>query len=74
MSIFDLLVLFGVLLTIAGFCGLILCIVRVIKARRQNLGDAEMRAVLQGVLPLNLAALGISVLGLMLVVLGVFLA
>lgn len=74
MSIFDLLVLFGVLFTIAGFCGLILCIVRVIKARKQALPDTEMRAVLQKVLPLNLAALGVSVLGLMLVVLGIFLA
>lgn len=73
MSIFDLLVLFGVLLTLAGFFGLILCIVRVIRARRQNLSDEEMRAVLQKVLPMNLAALGVSVLGLMLVVLGVFL-
>ena len=74
MTIFDLLVLFGAILTLAGFAGLIFCIARVIRARRRGLSDEEMRAVLQAVLPINLAALGISVLGLMLVVLGIFLA
>ena len=74
MSIFDLMVLAGVLFTLAGLAGLILSIVRVVNARKKALPDPEMRAVLQKVLPLNLAALGVSVLGLMLVVLGIFLA
>lgn len=71
MTIFDLLILGGAILTLAGFLGLVMCILRVWRARRAQLPDGEMRVVLQKVLPLNFAALGISVLGLMLVVIGI---
>ncbi len=69
----NLLVWGGVGLSLIGLIGLIWSIVRVAKARRAKLEDAEMRAVLQSALPLNLGALFLSVIGLMLVILGIFL-
>lgn len=74
MTVFDFLITLGAALTMLGFIGLVWCIVRVWRARRAQLPDDQMRAVLQKTLPLNLGALGISVLGLMLVVVGIFLS
>lgn len=68
-----LLVLLGVALTLAGFVGIVWSIVAVQRARRAGLDDAELRLRLQRILPVNLGALGLSVLGLMLVTLGLFL-
>jgi hypothetical protein len=70
-TIFDLLVWMGALISVLGLAGLIWCIVRVSKARRAKLPDEELRAAIQAVLPLNLGALFLSILGLMLVVIGV---
>ena len=64
----------GAALSALGLCGLVWCILRVARARRANLPDAELRAELQKVVPLNLGALLLSVLGLMLVVVGIFLS
>lgn len=61
----------GAALSVAGLIGLIACIMRVMKARKAGLTDDELRAVIQGVLPWNLASLFLSVLGLMLVILGI---
>lgn len=70
---FDLIVWAGAALSVTGLLGLIWCILRVVRARRQNLDDAALRAVVQSVLPYNLGALLLSMLGLMLVVTGVLL-
>jgi hypothetical protein len=72
MSIFDLLIWSGVFLSLAGLAGLIWCIVFVARARKQAQSDDELKATLQKALPLNLGALFLSVIGLMLVVLGIF--
>ncbi len=64
----------GTVLALLGLAGLVWCIVKVAKARRAGLSDAELRARLQGVVALNLGALAVSALGLMLVVAGLFLA
>ncbi|CUH81401.1 hypothetical protein TRM7557_03406 [Tritonibacter multivorans] len=64
----------GGALTLAGMVGLVFCVLRVVRAKRQNLDDEALRAVLQGVLPMNLGALALSVLGLMLVMVGLVLA
>lgn len=61
----------GALITLAGLAGLGFCVVQVVRARRQGLDDATMRAALRRVVVLNLAALGVSALGLMCVVMGV---
>ncbi|UWQ51216.1 hypothetical protein K3722_07210 [Leisingera caerulea] len=70
---FDLIVWAGAALSVAGLLGLVWCIIKVARARRQNLDDDALRAVVQSVLPYNLGALLLSVLGLMLVMVGIFL-
>ncbi|MEX0302476.1 MAG: hypothetical protein AB3N24_08640 [Leisingera sp.] len=70
---FDLIVWTGAAVSVAGLLGLIWCIIKVAKARRQKLDDETLRAVVQSVLPYNLGALLLSVLGLMLVMVGIFL-
>ena len=69
----DLLIWAGAALSLLGLAGLIWCIVKVSRARRARLDDAAMRAVLKSALPLNLGALFLSVFGLMLVIVGIFL-
>ncbi len=74
LTIFDLLVYAGVGVTLIGLGLLIWCITRVARARRSGLSDADLRAAIQRVVPWNLAALALSTMGLMLVVIGVFMA
>lgn len=61
----------GSALTLVGVAGLGLCVMRVVRARRSGQDDATLRATLQKVVTLNLAALGLSALGLMLIVAGI---
>ncbi len=70
----QILVLIGTLVALAGLAGLIWCILLAMKARRNAASDEEMRIRLQRVVVLNMGALGISALGLMLVVSGILLA
>lgn len=73
MTIFDALILFGTVLTIAGFMGLIWCILRIMRARRETEDEVALRDALQSALPLNFGALALSVLGLMCVSIGIIL-
>ena len=50
---------------------LLWCVVQAFRARSAGLADADLRARLQPILIVNLAALGVSALGLILVVLGI---
>lgn len=61
----------GAAVSVAGLAGLVWCIVTVMRARKAALADDEMRTVMQKVLPRNLAALFLSVIGLMMVILGI---
>lgn len=61
----------GTAISIVGLLGLIFCIIRVSSARRQNLDDDAIRAVVQKMLPINMGALFLSVIGLMLVIVGI---
>ena len=74
MAVLELLVWTGAGLSVLGLLGLVWCIVRVARAKRANLSDDELRAAIQSVVPINMGALFLSVLGLMLVVVGVFLS
>ncbi|MEL6466914.1 MAG: hypothetical protein AAFQ58_18275 [Pseudomonadota bacterium] len=74
LTIFDGLIWGGAALSVAGLIGLVWCIIRVWRARAAGLDDTAMRAVMARVLPLNLGALFISVIGLMLVILGIFMS
>lgn len=67
----DWLIWSGTTVSVLGLAGLVWCIVTVARARRSGLSDQEMRTVMQRVLPRNLAALFLSVIGLMMVIVGI---
>ncbi|APG46700.1 MULTISPECIES: hypothetical protein [Phaeobacter] len=67
---YEILVWAGAAVSVAGLVGLMWSVVRVMQAKRQKLDDDALRAVVQKVLPYNLGALFLSVIGLMLVMLG----
>jgi hypothetical protein len=69
----DILIAAGAVVTLLGLAGLVWCIARVARARRAGLDDAGLRAVMQKIVALNMAALFASVIGLMMVVIGVLL-
>lgn len=69
----QLLVWAGALLAAAGFLGVLWSALLVVRARGARLPEPELRARLARALPLNLGAFGLSVLGLLLVVVGVLL-
>jgi uncharacterized membrane protein len=60
----------GTAMTLAGVAGLAYCMIRALRARRSGLDDDAMRAALQSLVTINLAALGVSALGLAMVVAG----
>ncbi|AMY69001.1 hypothetical protein [Frigidibacter mobilis] len=70
----DILIWIGAAISAAGLVGILWCIVAVARARRAGLEDEALRLRLQKAVTLNLAALMVSMLGLMLVVLGIVLA
>ncbi len=63
----------GAALALLGVLGLGYCVARVMRARRASLDDDALRAELRRVVTINLAAVGVSALGLMLVVAGIML-
>ncbi len=63
----------GAAVSAIGLIGIFYCIAIALKAKRANLPDAEMRARLQRVVVLNMAALLLSMIGLMMVVAGIIL-
>jgi hypothetical protein len=67
------LIVAGVVLTLLGLAGLMLAIRRALAIRRGQLSDADARAALARVVPLNLGSLFLSTIGLMLVVVGALL-
>ena len=69
----DILIWIGAAITVAGFAGIVRSIFAVAKARKAGLDDAALRVRLNGILPLNLGALFLSLIGLMMVVSGIIL-
>ena len=65
---------FGSILTVLGLLGIVYSMVQVARAKRNQLDDEAMRARLSRILPINMAALFISALGLMIVIVGIALA
>lgn len=63
----------GAAVSVAGLAGLFWCIVYALRARRAGLDDAALRARLQRAVVINLAALLVSALGLMMIVIGILL-
>lgn len=71
--VFELIVWAGAAISITGLMGLIWSIIRVARARRTVTDDDALRAEIQKALPINLGALFLSVIGLMMVMLGIYL-
>lgn len=69
----EILIWIGSALTLAGVLVLLWCIKLVYAIRKDARPEAESRAALQKVVVLNMAALGVSSLGLMMVVIGAIL-
>ena len=74
MSIMEYLIWIGAGVSLMGVGGLLYCILLVVKARRARLPDEEMRARLQRIVAMNMAALFLSFIGLMMVVVGILLS
>jgi len=70
-SLFDIIVWSGAAISMLGLGILIYCILRVGRAKKAGLDDKAMREELKKVLPVNLGALFISVIGLMMVIVGI---
>lgn len=64
----------GAIITLMGLFGLIWCIIKVARARKQGLNDEELHAVIKTTVGLNLGAFFLSAIGLMMVVFGIILA
>jgi hypothetical protein len=69
----EILVWAGAAVSLFGLGGLLWCISHVWAARRAKLDEDAMRAVLRKVLPVNTGALFLSIIGLMMVVVGILL-
>ena len=69
----DWLIWIGAAVSLGGVAGLLRCIQLALRARKSGLDSTAMRARLQQIVTFNLAALGVSALGLMLVVTGIIL-
>ena len=67
------LILGGSFISLVGLGGLINCIFKVMNAKKSALNEDELKAVVRNTLPMNLASLFLSVLGLMAVVIGILL-
>jgi hypothetical protein len=67
-------ILSGAALSVLGLIGIIYSIVAVARAKRAKLDDVALRARLAKLLPVNLGALFVSVIGLMVVIVGIVLA
>ncbi len=70
----EALIILGAVVTLVGLGALIWCIVRVAKAKKAGLEDEALRAVMQKTVALNMGALFLSVIGLMMVVVGLLLS
>lgn len=63
----------GAVVSALGLGGLFWSIAKVWRARRAGLSDEALREVVRKAVPLNMGALMLSVLGLMMVIIGIFL-
>lgn len=67
----EIVVWIGAVLSALGLLGIVYSIVAVARAKRANLSDEALRARIAAILPINLGALFVSMIGLMAVIIGV---
>ena len=70
-SAMESLIWIGAVISLIGMAGIVYSMVGVALAKRAGLSDDDLRVRLAKMLPVNLGALFLSVIGLMCVVLGV---
>lgn len=61
----------GAALSFLGFLGILWTVIKVWKARKAGHEEDELREVIRGVIPVNMIALFVSVIGLMMVISGI---
>lgn len=69
----DILIWTGAFISLLGLIGLLWCIYKVWQARKSGLTDEALRDAVRKIVPLNTGALFVSVIGLMIVVVGIML-
>lgn len=69
----DILIWTGAFISLLGLIGLLWCIYKVWQARKSGLTDEALRDAVRKIVPLNTGALFVSVIGLMIVIVGIML-
>lgn len=69
----DSLIIVGVAITGLGLIGLVYCIAKAFKARKEGLEGEELTERLKGLVAINMAAFFLSAIGLLVVVVGTLL-
>lgn len=69
----EMLIWIGAVISLLGVAGLVWCVMGAARARREKLDEAAMKSRLQGLVAWNMAALAVSAIGLMMVVIGILL-
>ena len=67
----DILIWVGALVTLGGLGLLVWCILGAMRVRRDAANDEDLKTGLQKLAAVNMAALGISAIGLMMVIIGI---
>lgn len=67
----EILVWVGAGISFVGLIGLVWCIAKVASAKRAGLSDEALRDAVKRVVPINMGALMLSVLGLMMVIVAI---
>jgi len=67
------LIIIGAIVAALGLVGLVLSMLRVIRAKRAGLDDAALKQAVARAMPLNMGSFALSATGLMMVVVGVIL-
>ncbi|HMO71634.1 MAG TPA: hypothetical protein PKC84_08350 [Paracoccaceae bacterium] len=63
----------GVAMTVAGLAGIVWCLVQGARARRGGMAEPALRALMQRIVVVNMAAFGVAALGLGAMVAGILL-
>ena len=72
-TVFEMMILSGAVLTALGIIGIVIFIVKVRAAQKEQMEDEALKARLSTLMPLNLGSFLISAIGLVMVVMGVIL-